>query len=122
MIPFHINCSRECNFIFEAYFNSLVFMEVHQCTHVPLKIEKSFDKRGMLVNGCQCLFFPLFTSDRGNHFALFHTLILGFSINEYVQAFLYLRCGDPKEKPRKQKSRKSRLLSSTKEEENRIEL
>ena len=73
VIPFHINCSRECNFIFEAYFNSLVFMEVHQCIHVLLKIEKSFDKRGMLVNGCQCLFFPLFTSDRENHFALFYT-------------------------------------------------
>ena len=58
VIPFLINCSRECNFIFEAYFNSLVFMEVHQCTHVPLKIEKSYDKRGMLVNGCQCLFSP----------------------------------------------------------------
>ena len=82
VIPFHINCSRECNFIFEAYFNSLVFMEVHQCTHVPLKIEKSFDKRSMLVNGCQCLFFLLFSRLIGKiilHYSIpptFYTIIL----------------------------------------------
>jgi hypothetical protein len=41
-----------------------------------------------------------------------------------VQAFLDLRCwyGDPKEKLQKQKLHKSRLLSSNKGEENRIEL
>ena len=42
--------------------------------------------------------------------------------NCYVQAFLDLRCGDTLKNHRKQKPRKSRLLITTKEEENRIEL
>jgi hypothetical protein len=52
---------------------------------------------------------------------------LGFTIhrlhNKHVQAFLDLgcQCGDTK-KTWKKKPRKSRLLSSTKGEENRIEL
>ena len=45
-------------------------------------------------------------------------------IEDTVQALFDLRVkyGDPKEKLRKQKPRKSRLLSGTKGEENRIEL
>ena len=52
----------------------------------------------------------------------FTSMFPPFSIS--IQAFPDLRCycGDKKQKLRKQKPRKSRLLSSTKGEENRIEL